>query len=799
MFLCLYKPDLIFITETWLTTKILDSELVGNLPYNVYRSDRSMRRGGGVCVLVKAFISAQIVTGDNDLKADLLSAEILCADDLTQLRFILVYRPPNSSAADDKKLVDVLSDLAVMNHQTIILGDFNLHIDWINSVAFNSSSSLFLDFFTSADFVQNVNLPTHADKVLDILLTPSAYTLDVELLPPLASSDHAIVHFETPVSMSAPRIPFPNFFAADYLSLNDYFSGVDWFTLFNQYSSCSDIYRRFCKKVYEGLAKFVPFRFPRPFCSNLPPQLKALISQKQRLFEELNHPLHNPLYKKVCSDIDFHMKRYLRYRERHLVHSKSMKPFYLYLRHKMKGNGKLPGLTDQTGVTYIRDADKANALALHFASVFSSECSNNTPEIVGIGPIQQQCRAIFFHPSDIYKYLKSLKPSVSETYDGIPPIVYKECAATLCCPLAHIFNISMLLGEVPEVWKSAIVTAIPKSPGTNLLSNYRPISLLPTPVKIMEKIIRDKLLSWLKKFHLIPAQQHGFVGGASTSTNLIDSIFDWSLACNQGKSIDIIYVDLSKAFDKVCHSKLIAKLKYFGITGHIIDWMISYLNMRSMTVKVGHKYSAKFPCRSGVPQGGVLSPLLFLIYTIDLPNVIRTSSHVSVQMYADDIKIYGIYDDENYLEVRNALQTSLAKMSDWASKWDLRINHDKSLVMHIGKGNVAEYSMNGVALKICKSVRDLGIFVDYNLNFTEHIDHIVRKAYSALFRLFRIVHTSNPTILTRLYKSFVLPHLEYGSQIWSPSKKKIYSKARKGARDFYAYVMQKNVNRLSGE
>ena len=118
-------------------------------------------------------------------------------------------------------------------------------------------------------------------------------------------------------------------------------------------------------------------------------------------------------------------------------------------------------------------------------------------------------------------------------------------------------------------------------------------------------------------------------------------------------------------------------------------------------------------------------------------------------------------------------------MSDWASKWDLRINHDKSLVMHIGKGNVAEYSMNGVALKICKSVRDLGIFVDCNLNFTEHIDHIVRKAYSSLFRLFRIAHTSNPTILTRLYNSFVLPHLEYGSQIWSPSKKKYIAKLEK--------------------
>ncbi|KAK6761546.1 hypothetical protein RB195_022567 [Necator americanus] len=193
MFLCLYKPDLIFITETWLSTKNLDSELVSNLPYNVYRSDRSMRSGGGVCVLVKAFISAQIVFLDNDLKADLLSTEILFADNLSQLRFMLVCRPPNSSAANDKKLVDVLSDFADMNHQTVILGDFNLHVDWINSIAFNSSSSLFLDFFTSAGFVQNVNLPTHADRVLDILLTPSTYTLDVELLPPLASFDHAIV------------------------------------------------------------------------------------------------------------------------------------------------------------------------------------------------------------------------------------------------------------------------------------------------------------------------------------------------------------------------------------------------------------------------------------------------------------------------------------------------------------------------------------------------------------------------------------------------------------------------------
>ncbi|KAK6733717.1 hypothetical protein RB195_017463 [Necator americanus] len=199
--------------------------------------------------------------------------------------------------------------------------------------------------------------------------------------------------------------------------------------------------------------------------------------------------------------------------------------------------------------------------------------------------------------------------------------------------------------------------------------------------------------------------------------------------------------------------------------------MISYANMRSVTVKVGHRYSAKFPCTSVVPQGGVLSPLLFLIYTVDLPSVLRTSPLVKVQMYADDIKIYGIYDDENSHEVRAAPQTSLARMSDWASKWDLRINYDKSLAMNLGKGDVAEYSMTGVTLNACKSVRDLGIFVDDNLNFSEHIDHVVRKAYSSLFRLFRIAHTSNPTILTRLYKSFVLPHLDMALIFGAPQRR----------------------------
>ncbi|KAK6728393.1 hypothetical protein RB195_005813 [Necator americanus] len=141
----------------------------------------------------------------------------------------------------------------------------------------------------------------------------------------------------------------------------------------------------------------------------------------------------------------------------------------------MKVNGKLPSLVNQTGATYVTDGDKAEALTMHFANVFSSNCGDTTPEVVGIAPVQKQCSNMFFHSTDIYKYLKSLKPSVSETYDAIPPIVYKECVANLSPSLAHIFNISISLSEVPEVWKNAIVTP---TPGTEWLNNYRPIGLL---------------------------------------------------------------------------------------------------------------------------------------------------------------------------------------------------------------------------------------------------------------------------------------------------------------------------------
>ncbi|EYC03347.1 hypothetical protein Y032_0094g2706 [Ancylostoma ceylanicum] len=511
------------------------------------------------------------------------------------------------------------------------------------------------------------------------------------------------------------------------------------------------------------------------------------MEQKQRLFSTLVDPLSNQLYKKVCSDIDIHLKKFLTYLERRLSSSSSMTRLHNYVRHRIKPKTALSVLTDQLGRNCATDYDKAEALAQYFASVFSTESDSDVHSPNPI-PVVHSCNDVFFHPTEIYKLLKALKPSFSECYDGIPQVVYQKCADTLCKPLADLLNLSLHFGEVPTVWKEAIVTPIPKNSIANSVTDFRPISINPTPVKVMEKIIRKKLLSWLEKFHVIPPEQHGFLSGRSTATNLADSVFDWRLAHGAGKSVDIIYLDLAKAFDRVPHSKLLLKLEHVGISGRLLNWFRSYLQGRGMTVKVGQHFSKRYPCTSGVPQGGVLSPLLFIIYTMELPQLLRTSPDINVQVYADDIKVYGGYVEQNRDEVHSALELSITRMLEWASEWDLPINLNKSCFLHIGNCDTLGYSVNGIALKQCESVTDLGVLVDSRLKFSEHIDTIVKRAYTALFTIFRNVHSTNHIILTRLYKAYVLPHLEYCCQIWNPSLKKHVAKIERVQHTFTRLV-----------
>ncbi|EYC18154.1 hypothetical protein Y032_0028g1706 [Ancylostoma ceylanicum] len=214
-----------------------------------------------------------------------------------------------------------------------------------------------------------------------------------------------------------------------------------------------------------------------------------------------------------------------------------------------------------------------------------------------------------------------------------------------------------------------------------------------------------------------------------------------------------------------------------------------------MYVKVENSFSDCFDCHSGVPQGGVLSPLLFLAYSYDLPQILKTHYDVRIQMYADDIKIYGSYTEQNKNEVHAALCESLRRMIDWANFHEIPLNLDKTTVFHIGKISAGKYMINGTVLPETSQVKDLGLLLDAKMNFSSHIDHVVKKAFSVLFIILRNVRCNDKDILIRLYKSYVLPHLEYCSQVWSPYTKKLQRKIEKVQQTFTRILYHKiNLN-----
>ncbi|KAK6052161.1 hypothetical protein COOONC_10334, partial [Cooperia oncophora] len=366
--------------------------------YFLFRQDRKERRGGGVCCLVRGNLCVHRVEQVNPIKADVLCLEIFSPPKATHFRFTVVYRPPNSTRREDDGLVDVLREMVSAQVNSIIVGDLNLQVDWKNLRADNASSAAFLDFFQESGLEQHVLQPTHGSNTLDLVLSTSHSIQNVSLLPPLANSDHASVRFELLEGFSdAALLPTPDFLKVNYDRLNEYLSNVDWLGLFNNYVSMDDIYRRFCKTVYKALTLFVPLKFPQRRPIKYPLHIRNLLAQKERLFRILDNPMSCPLYRKVCRDVDYHLKKFVSNLERHLGNQASLKRLHQYVRHT--------------------EGPMLKHLGKYFASVFSAPVSSTGVLEYGAASSQSGDFDIYFHPRDVYAVLKKLKPSLSEPFD----------------------------------------------------------------------------------------------------------------------------------------------------------------------------------------------------------------------------------------------------------------------------------------------------------------------------------------------------------------------------------------------
>ena len=216
---------------------------------------------------------------------------------------------------------------------------------------------------------------------------------------------------------------------------------------------------------------------------------------------------------------------------------------------------------------------------------------------------------------------------------------------------------------LPTAWKNANICVLHKKGITSDPNNYRPIPLIVISCKIMERIIANNLLSYLKFNNLISLEQHGLLECHSTETQLLETLNEWTLALDKHMLVDCVFIDFKKAFDSVCHNKFLIKLAAYGINGNFLGWINSFLSDRKQVVLVNNCYSEWSNVISSVPQGSVLGPILFLLYINDIVDVVHGCK---ITLFADDVKVFWVYDNKS--KSINVLQICLDKFSDWSIK-----------------------------------------------------------------------------------------------------------------------------------
>ena len=339
---------------------------------------------------------------------------------------------------------------------------------------------------------------------------------------------------------------------------------------------------------------------------------------------------------------------------------------------------------------------------------------------------------------------------------------------------------SLKKGGFPEKWKHATVIPIPKEGDHADVNNLRPISLLPLPGKLLEQVVHQQIMEYISMHNLLCKEQGGFRKGFSTISKIADFTDDLFTAINENKLTLAAFIDLRKAFDTVNHNILLQKLKTLGLHLQELKWFESYLVQRFQQPLANGIMSDKLEVYCGVPQGSILGPLLFLIYVNDLPRVIKFST---VHMYADDTVIY--LSGRNTAEIEQSLQADLNNLAQWCSSNKLTINTKKTKTMTFGTPQQTKrmqnvrFTLNEQVLGLVESYKYLGVTLDQNLNFQKHVKSIIKTLSYKIYLLSKIRPFLTEKAAVLIYKSMVLPYIDYGDTFYFSCTKDLLNKLQR--------------------
>ena len=761
--------------------------------------------GRGLCIYIRNGIEYKEVVFKTKF-SEYLAVEINVNKNEVLLA-VNVYRSPSSDNVNNVKLNDLIREIADSDRYSYLAfaGDINYgNIDWAHnycrSQKEDSKEFLFMESVRDAFFTQHVEGPTRGrgndtPSTLDLLLTRGDDIVeDLTIESPLGKSDHAVIRAKLVCNFQGMPITKTRFQydKADFNKMKDLLT-LDWKSVLEEdfnTGNVDNMWVIFRNKITEAIDTCVPKRTVTINGKNsnkrgnkLDRKALSKIKRKNRLWDNYCKTSDGQVYLEYCK-VRNQVRSLTRKTEKLLEKSvaqeakRNPKKFWQFVGNKTKKKVNLPDLLieddvgnvsgGKTGSRYTaNDQEKANVFNGFFASVFNQKdtlYNKVIPERT-----ENKILEVIIDEDLVRKQLKKLKICKSPGPDGIHPRVLKEIMDVIITPLTLIYTASTQHGRLPEDWKSANVTAIYKKGNRHIAGNYRPVSLTSIACKMLESIVREQIIGHMKKNKLFSKKQFGFLSGRSTILQLLRVMDEWTSILDRGGAVDVVYFDFMKAFDKVCHGRLLMKLGSYGIGGTLQEWIKSFLTGRKQRVVVNGTSSEWAEVTSGVPQGSVLGPLLFVVFINDLPEVVDEKS--SLYMFADDTKLFREISSTADSDV---LQTDIDCMDDWSDDWQMQYHPNKCHVMKLGKhptelGDLFNrYELSGQPLDTVEYEKDLGVIMDVKLSFEKHVSEKVSTANKVLGVIRRCFTFLDANMMIMLYKAMVRPHLEYANQVWAP-------------------------------
>ena len=793
-----YNFDLFGVCESSLNSSILNESIfISGFSPDPFRADKpESSRNGGVCLYFRENLPIKRRT-DLELLPETIVAEIKLKR--KKVFIILSYCHPNLSAIEFEEYTSTLEHIYVLAKQenpsvNILTGDFNARspLFWENDTE-TREGRIFNNFLLSNNLEELINEPTHirddgAQSCIDLICTDQANLFtETGVYPTLdMHSKHNIVfgtlNFHVPCPPPYKRRIW-DYKSAKVESIRKDLNKVNWINLFINLN-VNEMCLVFSDRLMEIFSNHISNKVITCNDKDAPwitPKLKTAIKRNTRVYRKWAKKGRNENDRENVRKSQNDTNKLIKDAKQSYYDKlgEKLSDPQIGAKHFWNAFHRISNRTKKTNIPpiilndkYISNfRDKANI----FNDYFSDQC-NILDNDSTLPDIEYKTTASTNHVNisveKIINIISKMNPKKGGGHDGISITMLQLCISEVAIPLQLIFQRCILTGKFPDHWKYANVQPVHKKCNRQIISNYRPISLLPVCSKILEKIVFDHVYSYLSENRLLSKNQSGFRPGDSTIYQLISITTNIYESFEKYDETRAVFLDISKAFDKVWHEGIIHKLKCNGVSGNLLNFLENYLQNRKQRVVLNGTESNWKNIQAGVPQGSVLGPLLFIIYINDLTDNISSD----MRLFADDSSIYtrvfGI--DETHDKLLNDLET----VTNWAHQWKMVFNPsiDKQAIEIIfstkhNKPTHPSIDLNNVPVARKEFTKHIGMYLDNCLNLSKHIKEAILTAQKGLSLLKYLSKYVSREVLNLSYKLYVRPHLDYGDVIYHNQRK----------------------------